>query len=866
MNGLPTGTVTLLFTDIEGSTKLLHESGDRYEGLLAEHRRVLREAFARHHGFEVDTQGDSFFYAFVSASDAVGAASEAQAALRDGPVRVRMGVHTGEPTRTEQGYVGIDVHRAARICSAGHGGQIVVSDATCTLLDDPQLRDLGEHRLKDLSEPRRLYQLGEASFPPLRTLHQTNLPVPATPFLGRERELAEVLELLRASRMLTLTGPGGTGKTRLAAQAAGETAELFPGGVWWVTLAALRDPALVIDSIAQVLGAKGDLAEHIADKELLLLLDNLEQLLSVGPELAELLARCSGLRLLVTSREPLRLAAEQEYPVPPLVSEEAVGFFCARARVVRPDFQPSDVVGAICGRLDNLPLALELAAARVKVLSLEQILTRLESTLGLLTGGRRNAPERQRTLAATIAWSYDLLDEDEKQLFARLSVFAGGCTPEAAEEVCDGDLDLLASLVDKSLLRQSNGRFWMLATIREYALERLVERGERPDLRKRHAAYFAELARRAEEELSGPEAARWLPALEEELDNVRDGIAFSLEADELELGFALTADLYRFWLAHGRASEGRRWLDELFVRADQASPAVVGNAFHRAGDMALWQGDYERAAELSAMAVPLLRDAGLTSKLSYALTTNGWAVGALGDHEQAHAVLGEALALAREQGLERAAASALNSLAALHKQQGDYAQALELNEECLEIVERAGDPLNTAVVLGNIGEAALGAGAHDRAKEALERSLVLARELGDSRQAEWALAHLALASLLQGDTERSRDLFAESIPHAFQAQDKRSLEVSLRGVAGLAAAAGDVERAARLWGAAERLRESLGNQPGPPQLALQGGYLAGAHAALGDRFGPFEAEGRGLSLADAVALAGIEVPAAQPPA
>ena len=525
---LPSGTVTFLFTDIEGSTKLLHELGDRYGEVLAEHRRVIREAVQRHNGVEVDTQGDAFFVAFARASDAVAGAQEAQVALQGGPVRVRMGLHTGEPIRSEEDYVGVDVHRGARIAAAGHGGQVLVSQATRDLLDSSiELVDLGLHRLKDLSEPQRLYQLGSEQFPPLKTLYQTNLPVPATPFLGRERELAEVLGLLRSSRLLTLTGPGGSGKTRLAVQAAAEAAEDFPAGVWWVSLAPLRDPALVLDSIAQVLGAKGDLGEHIADKELLLLLDNLEQLLAAAPELAALLAGCSGLRLLATSREPLRLAAEQEYPVPPFVPEEAVGFFSARARAVRPDFQPDETVGEVCRRLDNLPLALELAAARVKVLSPEQILARLERALPLLTGGRSDAPERQRTLEATISWSYDLLTEDEQRLFARLSVFAGGCTLEAAEQVCEVDLETLASLVDKSLLRQTEGRFWMLETIREYALDRLSEAGEADGVRQRHAEHFLPLAEAAHEQRLGARGRAFATWFEQEQANLRAALVWS---------------------------------------------------------------------------------------------------------------------------------------------------------------------------------------------------------------------------------------------------------------------------------------------------------------------------------------------------
>jgi predicted ATPase/class 3 adenylate cyclase len=861
---LPTGTVTLLFTDIEGSTKLLQELGrDNYVHALSDQRRLLRETFTRNGGVEVEMQGDSFFFAFTHARDAVVAAAEVQRALASHAweteqIRIRIGIHTGDPVAHEGLYAGIDVHRAARVMSAGHGGQVLLSQTTRDLLDSSvELVDLGLHRLKDLSEPQRLYQVGKEDFPRLKTLYQTNLPVPSTSFLGRERELAEVLGLLRSSRMLTLTGPGGTGKTRLAAQAAAEAAEDFPGGVWWVSLAALPDPALVLDSIAQVLGAEGELAEHIAGKELLLLLDNLEQLLAAATDLAGLLASCSGLRLLVTSREPLRVAAEQEYPVPPFVSEEAVGFFSARARAVRPAFQPAKAVAEICRRLDNLPLALELAAARVNVLSLEQILARLERALPLLTGGRRDAPERQRTLAATIAWSYDLLNEEEKLLFARLSVFPGGCTVESAEQVCDANLELLASLVDKSLLRQSDERFWMLQTIREYALERLAERGESRELGRRQAEHLAELARHANRELRGPDAARWLVMLEGEVDNVRAAITFVLEADEVELGLVLLSDLYRFWIAHGRASEARRWFDELLPRAHAASPTALGDALHRAGDMAVWQGDHERAAELCEQAVLVLRNAGLTEKLCYTLTTHGWALGALGD-ERAAAILEEALQLARAEGFERAAASALNSLAGLHKLGGDYAQALEFNEACLEIIERAGDPMNVAVVLGNVGETALGVGDHGRATEVLERSLELARDVGDSRQAEWSLAHLALASLLQGDTERSRELFSESLPQAMAVHDQRALDACLHGLAGVAAAGGDAERAAKLWGAAERLRESLGSRPTPPQRALEDQYLSGARLALGDRFGPLEAAGRELSLEDAVALAATE--------
>jgi predicted ATPase/class 3 adenylate cyclase len=609
---LPSGTVTFLFTDIEGSTRLLHELGDRYADVLAEHRRVLREAFARHGGVEVDTQGDAFFIAFARASDAVAGAQAAQDALRGGPVRVRMGLHTGEPMVDEEGYVGIDVHRGARLASAGHGGQILLSRTTRDLLDSAfELVDLGLHRLKDLSGPQRLYQLGTEKFPPLKTLHQTNLPVPATPFLGRERELSEVLGLLRSSRVLTLTGAGGTGKTRLAIQAAAEVAEQFPAGVWWVPLSTLRDPPLVRDSIAQVLGAKGEIAEHIADNELLLLLDNLEHLLGAVPELAALVERCSGVRVLATSREPLRLSAEQEYPVAPFASEEAVDFFCARARAAKPDFALTATLPDLCRRLDNLPLALELAAARVKILSPDQILTRLERALPLLTGGRRDAPERQRTLAATIAWSYEMLSDPEQHLFARLSVFVGGCTLEAAETVCAADVDLLASLVDKSLVRQSGERFWMLATIREFALERLREHDTLDEVRRRYADYFLAGAEANYGQIFESLTQEQLDWFEREQDNLRAALDRLHGVDaEPELEARLVVACGKFWNHRGFWSEARRRQDAALERAGGAPPSLRGRLLWGAAESMWIQGDYRRGKDLAEAAIALLDELG----------------------------------------------------------------------------------------------------------------------------------------------------------------------------------------------------------------------------------------------------------------
>ena len=408
---------------------------------------------------------------------------------------MRMGLHTGEPQLTDEGYIGLDVHKAARIAACGHGGQVLLSEQTSRLVEHAALRDLGEHRLKDLSAPERIYQLGDGDFPPLKSLYRTNLPVPSTPFLGRERELGEITALLSQEdvRLLTLTGPGGTGKTRLGLQSAAALADQYPDGIWWVALSSLRDPELVLEQAAQALESKNGLPEHISDKRLLCLFDNFEHVSEAAPALADLLTSCPNLKLLVTSREPLRLTGEREYPVPSLEEEEAVALFLQRA----VPMEPGASVHAICVRLDCLPLAVELAASRTRALSPEQILDRLEQRLPLLTGGPRDAPERQRTLRATIEWSHSLLDEEEQRLFARVAVFTGGCTLEAAEQVARADLDTLQSLIEKSLLRHTESRYWMLETIREYATERLEESGEAEDLRRRHAEFFLELAKSA---------------------------------------------------------------------------------------------------------------------------------------------------------------------------------------------------------------------------------------------------------------------------------------------------------------------------------------------------------------------------------
>jgi predicted ATPase/class 3 adenylate cyclase len=567
MADLPTGTVTLLFGDIERSTALLLELGpERYGAALAEYQRVVRAAIQSHGGIEVDAEGDGFFAAFPSAGEAVAAAARAQSALVERRRRVRMGLHTGEPLVIDGRYRGIEVHQAARIAAAGHGGQILVSQETRDLLGaSAQLRDLGRHRLKDLGEPVRLYQVGDAEFPPPRSLDATNLPVQATPFVGRERELEEAGRLLRAHRIVTLTGPGGSGKTRLALQLAADAAGDFPEGVVWVPLQALRDPELVLPTIGQGLGTREAAGEDAGDGRLLLLLDNFEQLLPAAARVGELAAQLPHVKLLITSRQALHVSGEYEYAIAPLHDPEAVALFMERATAAKPDFDDDGSVIEICRRLDCLPLALELAAARVKVLSAAELLKRLDRRLPILTGGPRDAPERQRTLRATIAWSYELLSADEQRLFARLAVFAGGCTLDAAEVVCGASLDSVAGLIDKSLLRRENDRYAMLDTIGEYALERLEEAGELADYRQRHADYYLEEARAVERLIRSPQAAGALDRLEQDHANLRVALSWlSGVASDRPLRLAvwgLAARLHGFGdqaLDRGNAGEAAR--------------------------------------------------------------------------------------------------------------------------------------------------------------------------------------------------------------------------------------------------------------------------------------------------------------------
>jgi predicted ATPase/class 3 adenylate cyclase len=748
---LPSGTVTFLFTDVEGSTKLLDELGaDAYAQALAEHRRVLRESFARHGGVEVDTQGDAFFVAFPTAPGAVAAAQESQEGLGSRRLRVRMGIHTGTPVLAQEGYVGADVHRAARIAACGHGGQVLVSAATAALVGTEDLHDLGEHRLKDLSAPERIYQIGNAEFPPLKSLHQTNLPLPSTPFLGRDMELADLLGLLSRDNvhLLTLTGPGGTGKTRLAAQAAGVSADRYRDGVWWVPLASLRDPQLVLETAGRVLGAKGDVAAHIGDASILLLFDNFEQVVEAAPDVSGLLASCVNLDVLVTSREPLHVTGEWEYPVPPLVHEEGVTFFLARATAVRPDFDADDAVSEICQRLDDLPLAIELAAARVKALSPRQILERLDQRLPLLTGGARDLPERQRTLRATIEWSHDLLLPDEQRLFARLAVFRGGCTLDAAEGAAEADVDTLQSLVDKSLLRHREDRFWMLETIREYAVDRLERSGEPEELRRRHAEYFLALAEEAEPHLRG-NPKEWLDRLEREHDNFRATLDRLEASGETELALRLAGALQRFWYLRGLLAEGRRRLESALA-ADERPSLARARALNGVALLALDSGDASTMKRRNEEALALHLELGDAWGAAVSRFQLGHAVLDLGEVRKAQRLFEESVQRFRELGDEHYTLVATHGLAFSHYQLGDLDTAQALHEGNLRRAREISNPRLQARSLAQLSLIAVDQGRLAEAFSMLRDAYRIDREVGEAVETALDLCRFARALASSG--------------------------------------------------------------------------------------------------------------------
>lgn len=869
--------MTLLFADVEGSTRLLHSLGEGYTPVRARVRELVRMVASERGGHEVDWAGDGVFLAFQRARDAVVAAADLQRALADEPwppdtaVRFRIGIHAGEPQVEEDGYVGLDVHIAARICATGHGGQVVVSRTAKDLVgDDPSagisFRSLGSHRLKDVPSPEQLFQLIAPglpeTFPPLRTLGGATLPALHHRLVGRRRDLTTTLSLLARSdvRLVTITGPGGAGKSRLALEAAGLTAVQRP--VHLVGLAPVSDAELVPEAIARALGVResGDrpLIESIADtlsgSGALLFLDNLEHLPAAAQHIAGLLDRAPDLDVLTTSRAPLRLSGEHVVPLQPLTVYDASALFselaAARGVMLHEDTAPA--VREICRRLDGLPLAIELVAARLAVLPPAQLLRALDEGLTLVMEGPVDLPERQRTLRATIDWSYGLLTESQRELHQTLAVFAGGCTLEDARVLAKSGPSFLADLeglVAGSLLRsdvtEGEMRLSMLETVREDAVARLDADGRLDALRGRHAERFVELALTAESELAGPDQATWLERLESDFDNIGAALDWCLSSGQLEDALRAISALERFWRAHGHVSEARRWLALGLDLADEIPPDVRAAALWTAAQQATAQSDWKAAAPMLDEARDLFRSSGRRRQEVLAIANLSFVALRQDDPQRAEAFAEEALAVARELGDERATSGALMVLGDVQSARGEHALAVAQYEEAVELRNRLGDPLLVSDAIYNLGMATFHGGDRGRARQSFEEALTRARKLDEALYVAAAQFMLALLDLLEGEAASAGVRAHESLALYTDLEDNRSRARCLVLLGGAAAAEGSAENAARLLGAADALRED--EPPDTFELPVLERYVPVLEARLGGpAFGDLKAEGKEL--------------------
>ena len=845
------GTLTFLFTDIEGSTRLLERLGSAaYTKVLEREAELQRTAFVAHGGREQATEGDSFFVVFDSAVEAVNAAVEAQRALAMEPwpegveVNVRMGLHAGEASESAAGLVGIDIHRAARIAAAAHGGQVVVSETvrslvTADLESGITLRGLGSHRLKDLREPQPLCQIVadglRMDFPPLQSLdaRPNNLPTQLTSFVGRERELADAGSLLATNRLVTLTGPGGTGKTRLSLQVAANAADRYPDGVFFVALETVREPNLVASRIASAIGlaesgqrsADTVLREWLAEKRVLLVLDNFEQVVAAGPIIAELLRDAPGLSVLVTSRAALRVSGEQEYPVPglpvppdlsqlttlelaslpaeartidaeSLSTYESVRLFIARATSVKPDFRVTNdnapAVAAIAARLHGMPLAIELAAARIKLFSPEALRARLEDQLALLSVGARDLPERQQTLRGAIEWSYDLLDEGHRRLLGRLSVFEGGADLAAAEAVCGPASELgmdvvegLMSLADQSLVRtvETSGdpRFRMLDTIRAYAAETLAARGEVDLVAERHAAWFLGLAERVAPELAGAEQRALLDQLELEHDNIRAVLDRAMAAGDASTAIRLAFAVWRFWQKRGHLSEARRRLDAMAAQPwSRNDPILRARLMEALGGVCWWQADIRAMRPAYTEAVELWR--GLDD-----------------DRELANALYNYAFVFSVPDDPENPP-----------EENDPEGKGRRARDEALALYRRIGDERGEANVLWGIGNDKYFSEGSDAGVAEFRAALEKFRRVGDRTMEAWSLHMVGSALLRVRKPDESRPYLHDALRHFFLAGDAAGMTLVLDDLSAQALADEEPERAARLWGAGRALTKASG--------------------------------------------------------
>ena len=918
---LPAGIVTFLFTDIEGSTRLWERDAAAMRPALERHNTILGDAIRAHGGYHFKTIGDAFQAAFLDPVAAVAASVAAQRALdaepwpETGPMRVRMALHRGAAEPTPAGdYVAPALNRLAPLLSAGHGGQVLLSAAVREavaehLPDGVNMTSLGKHRLRDLMEAEEIWQLVipglPSTFPPLKSLeaHHTNLPRQPTALIGREDDLAGLRDLLaqEKTRLVTLTGPGGVGKTRLALATAADSLETFPDGVFLVALAGFEDAALLLPEVAAVLGVRegGGLSleesvhVYLGGKRLLLVLDNLEQLkpFEMASEvIAKVLDAAPTVRVMATSRAPLRVRAEREWPVDPLATPDpevnlgeetalaalattpAVALFSERARAVSPGWEltaanASDIA-EIARRLEGLPLAIELAAVRVRDSTPADILRRLGGALDLLEAHTGDRPDRQQTLRAAIAWSHDLLRVEDQAAFRRLGVFSGGFTLEAAEQVLAETpdpwidaLDAVSVLVEQSLIRteedlQADTRYRMLETVRAFALEKLEESGEDSEVRGAHARWIEAFSRDTDKYVIGPSSGEWLERLEREHDNVRSAIAWAIDSDPADLGLRVPESIWRFWQIRGHYAEGRRWLERALAAGQGASETLRALALDGLGGIAWRQGDLVAAARAFEESLAIWRAKGDRRGLGGTLTNLGSVIELQGDLDRAEALQEEALAIFRELGDPLRLATALNNLALVIWNKGDNQRATTLLEESAAIKRKEGNRVGLASSLNNLGMLAVEAGDLDRARAYMEETLAIDRELGDPGGIADSLGNLAGMIAQTGDVARAAALDAESLEMRRDLGDRLSMAHSLDSIAATASRAGFPESGARLFGASERLRAELGAPIPPSELTRYQTGLDMTRSALGvEAFERAWAAGRALPLDDAIAEA-----------